>query len=288
MPAAMDSVIGTALAKDAGARFATCSQLITAAREALAGTRAVAAPVPPPVAPMAGPAPTGEVPADATIPAHRRSSRPPRRTSVLVAGMLGALLLLAAAAFAVVALTADGDETAAPTTPGPTGGPTGSSPTGSSPTISPTDSAAALREYVDRVDGLLAESNEVRLELIDAVTQAGESTAQAQFAVPVVQRVLDARRQELDTVNSWAVPPEASTANSFLSESFRHSLNDDVLYLEYVTLLAEGDRDGASGVLDVIADQNRATDAAKEAFLEEFNRVRIRVGLAPLPGDFKF
>jgi hypothetical protein len=138
------------------------------------------------------------------------------------------------------------------------------------------------------VTDLLARSNRVRLDLVAAVGAAEQGASQAQAEVPAVQRVVDARRAMLEQVSSWQVPPEAASANTLLAKSFQDSLSDDVIYQQFVSDLAAGDRAAAGNDLDTLSAQRQATHAHKAEFLREFNQLLTKTGRTPLPPDFVF
>jgi Protein kinase domain len=280
----MDEIMARGMAKDREDRFPTCGALMTAAQAQLSGLERAAQPGRPTQLPQISPFPvSGRAREASTAPAKPRalSTAPPTvrehglspapgsggRTARRAILAVLILMVLAGVGLAVgIGLGGGG-----------TGG-SGSVGWGATP----------LDSYVTHVRGLLAESKQVRQDLVDAVGSAGTSRAEARDAIPAVQRVLDSRRDMLKAVSALDVPTEAEPANTFLAQAFRDSLNDDVLYLRFVQDLASGDQSAASAVLDNLGQQRQATAAAKEQFIREFNDLLSKTGRPTLPLDYKF
>ncbi len=147
-----------------------------------------------------------------------------------------------------------------------------------------------IEEYVNQVDDLLSESNSFRQQLVTAVGNASNGTPEEQKAArETVRSVIDERRSALQRVTTWRVPVEAQVTNDLLAQAFRDSIADDLDYERLVQAFIDDDQAAVDDALQALRDHRAAaTDPDKDAFVRSFNTLRARVGLEPLPPDFRF
>jgi len=188
-----------------------------------------------------------------------------------------------------LALGGGGTTAARTTTPAATSPGQLTTPATTTPATTPA-TGPTLADYARQVDGLLSESESFRQQLVTAVGESRNASPDRQQAdLATVRRVVAERRAALRTVSTWQVPVEAEVSNDLLATAFRDSIVDDQDYARLVQAYIDGDDAAANAALqDLQAHRDAATDPDKEAFVRSYNAIRQRVGLDPLPSDFRF
>ena len=300
LPAAVDRVLATALAKNPADRYATCGQFAEELSAALglglglglSGQRSrppdrtgrdawPGGPPPPPPGPRHG---SGQ-----RVPAPARRAGPNSRRPAVIKGTLAAVAAAAVAAVVVVAAVAVAREVAAP------GSPAASRPGVSQPAASraatatpprvtspaPSPSALASGQAV-AVGRLLSSSAATRQALNGAINEVLNCTnlsgAASQIQSAVSQRGSEYREA---SVLSASGLPEGAAVKSDLIAALRTSLDADQDYLTWARQelnlgCAQPEQSTAYGAANG-ADQ--AADAAKQAFVQVWNPIAVKYGV---------
>jgi serine/threonine protein kinase len=307
LPAAVDLVLATALAKDPADRYPTCGQFAEELRTALG--------LPPgrpdgPARPDGPTRPDGPARPDAQGPARSvAASRPaasqedqpapvpsrvspdpvtgpgrPSRRRRPRSGLIGFVLALAAAGIAAaVTIVIVG-----PAKPA-AGRPAGSSPTAtparppsSSPVPSPPSPAALASRQAAAVDDLLNSSAATRKALQGAVSQARDCT-DLSSAVRQIQNAADQRSTEYDQASalSTSALADGTIVKADLTAALRSSLDADRDYLAWAQRqLKLGCASAAqSSAYNAAYTASEQANAAKEAFVQVWNPVAARYGI---------
>jgi serine/threonine-protein kinase len=295
LPAAVNLVLATALAKNPADRYATCGQFAEELQDAL-GLR-LGQPDDPPRSPAPGRA---RAPADSALvsgtawprsaqqessagpgqagfdppdePASRHPQQPRRRgTRFLLPG--GAIIGVVAAVIAIVIVLAN--------RPAP-GRPAASSPTASSPPPSPS-SAPGPREAA-AVSTLLNASAAARRAVEGAVSQV-QACANLSSAVSQLQGVVNDRSTEYSQASALLASalPDGAVVKSDLIAALGYSLTADREYLAWARQqLAAGCTSAAqSSAYGAANSADRQADAAKQAFARVWNPVAAQYDVQP-------
>lgn len=306
LPAAVDRVLATALAKNPADRYATCGQFAAELSAAL-GLGLGLGPGPglggqrsrPPDRtglaqdpwPGGPPAPPGPRPGGAgqRVPAPARRAGPSPRRPAIVKGTLAAVAAAVVAAVIVVAAVAVVREVAAP------GSPAASRPGVSQPAASraatatppranspaPSPSALASGQAV-AVGQLLNSSAATRQALNGAINEvlncANLSGAASQIQNAVSQRGSEYRQA---SVLSASGLPQGAAVKSDLIAALRTSLDADQDYLTWARQelnlgCTQPEQSTAYGAANS-ADQ--AADTAKQAFVQVWNPIAVKYGV---------
>jgi tRNA A-37 threonylcarbamoyl transferase component Bud32 len=310
LPAAVDSVLATALAKDPADRYPSCGRFAEELRAALGvrpGERSG------PVRPRQAPAVTGDRPAvasDRSAALRERTAlleeRPVAQPLPLGRGAAEApyaadpgppeprrralRLALAAAAVVVVIIAAVvGVTLSKRSAPAQS---TASSPAGRSPSPSSTAASAAsspsgavlAAQQAAALGTLLTASAAARTALRQAVAQAG-ACANLPAAVSKLQDVVNQRSSEYGRASALAtaVLPDGATVKSALVAALGNSLKADQDYLAWARQQQSSGCTPAtqSSAYNAALNTSRQADAAKQAFVRVWNPVAARYGIAP-------
>jgi serine/threonine protein kinase len=322
LPAAVDSVLATALAKDPADRYPSCGQFAEELRTALGvrpGERsgpvrprqapAVASDRPPVVAdrppvagdgsaalrertalleerPAARPLPLGRGAADAPYDADADVGPPePRRRVLHLALAAAAVVVVIIAAVVGVALS----ERSAPAQS------TASSPAGRSPSPSPSSSAVSATsspsgavlaaQQAAALGTLLTSSAAARAALHQAVAQVG-ACANLPAAVSKLLNVVNLRSSEYGRASALAtaVLPDGARVKSALVAALASSLKADQDYLAWARQQQSGGCAPASqsSAFNAAVSASQQADAAKQAFVQVWNPVAARYRIAPV------
>ena len=317
LPAAVDAVLATALAKDPGDRYPSCGQFAAELRAALGAPSAPgasAAPGPPtvprlPAAPAlpadrsrsratAGPAgPAGPVadldpgpgpgPVDGWDPADSEDDQDPAdgaggrhrlRSAVFMVILAAVVAVIAAVTTNLVLAHRHTTAAASPAATTAAPSPTPASSSPSSAPPSPSATVVASRQAA-AVNKLLSSSAAARTALQHAVSQAGSCT-NVSGAVSQIQGVVTERGAEYNqaVALSTSALANGATLKSDLLTVLRDSLNADRDYLRWAQQqLDPGCTQGAPSSAFTAADQQAGT--AKNAFLQVWNPIAARYGL---------
>jgi len=308
LPAAVDRVLATALAKNPADRYATCGQFaadLSAAlglglgpgpglgpglggqrsrppdRTGLAQDPWPGGPPPPPGPGPGGPGPRVPTPA-------RRAGPNPRRRPAVIKGTLAAVAAAAVAAVIVIAAVAVVRSAAAP------GSPTASRPAAGQPGVSqpatatpratspaPSPSALASSQAV-AMGHLLNSSAATRQALNRAINEVLNCTnlsgAASQIQTAVSQRGSEYRQASALSASGL---PRGAAVKSDLIAALRTSLDADHDYLTWAQQeldlgCTQPEQSTAYGAADS-ADQ--AADAAKQAFVQVWNPIAVKYGV---------
>jgi hypothetical protein len=225
-----------------------------------------------------GPDPGGADPGG--LHAERSARRIRARGPVLAAG---AVVVVAAAVVSGVVLPGRSapvhPAAATPTSAASSPSPSLSSPsTASSPTapVTASQQAAALKE-------LLTSSAAARTALHNAVTQVGACT-NLPGAVSQLQAVVNRRAEQYDRAStlSTAALPGGAQVKSKLLAALGSSLTADRDYLSWARQQLTGGctPTGQSSTYNAAFDASQRADAAKQAFVQVWNPVAARYGIA--------
>ncbi len=317
VPTAVDSVLATALAKDPADRYRSCGRFAGELRAAL-GLRPGEPADPPPAAsrsigPVGGPRPARAVatdrPAAKDRPAAREAqalaARPgspdpdpdpatdpepaqapgdpypePSARRIRARGLaVGAVVVVAAAVVSGVALSGR----SAPAHPAAaTPSPAASSPASPSAGSSPSGPAVASQQAA-ALSTLLTSSGAARTALHNAVNQVGSCT-NLSGAVSQLQSVVNQRAGQYGRASALPASalPDGPQVRSKLMAALGSSLTADRDYLSWARQQLAGGctpTSQSSAYHSAVSASQRA-DAAKQAFVEVWNPVAARYGIA--------
>ena len=308
LPEAVDSVLATALAKDPADRYPNCGRFAEELRAALGvrpGERSG------PVRPRQAPAVTGDWPAvvrerpalleerpalleerpTGPLPLGRGatgepggagpSPSEPRRRALRPALAAAAVVAVIIAAVAGVALS----KRSAPA-PSTASSPASRSPSPSPASVSATSSPsgpALAAQQAAALGTLLTSSAAARTALHQAVTQVGACT-NLPGAVSTLQDVVNQRSSEYDRASALATSalPGGTKVKSALVAALASSLKADQDYLAWARQQQSGGCTPASqsSAYNAAFSASQQADAAKQAFVQVWNPVAARYGIA--------
>jgi serine/threonine protein kinase len=318
IPAAVDSVLATALAKDPAGRYPSCGRFAAELRAAL-GLRP-GEPADPPRSPaprgfgprvMLRAAPAVSRPAPAANEPRVAAKDPPTEPgppAVATAGdpggpdpelsarrirtrgpvlAAGAAVVVAAAVVAGVALSGrsapahPAASTPAPTASSPSPSP---SPSLSSPSAASSPSApVTASQQAAALSALLTSSAAARTALHNAVTQVGECT-NLSGAVNQLQAVANQRAGQYGRASALptAALPGGAQVKSELLAALGSSLTADRDYLSWARQQLTGGctPSSQSSAYNAAFSASQRADAAKQAFVQVWNPVAARYGVA--------
>jgi serine/threonine protein kinase len=288
LPAAVDVVLATALAKNPADRYATCGQFAEELRTALGlipGESHGPARLRPP-SPEARPAAglSQVSPNSAGGPGGPYPQQPRRRPGMI-------RLTLGVAALAIAAAVAIGlalPDRSTPATPAVSSH-AASSPAATSAPSSSSASSLALRQAT-AVNNLLSSSAATRQELQGAVGEV-LICSDLPSAARQLQNVVNQRSTEYNQASalSTSALANAATLRSDLIAALRNSLDADNDYLTWAQQqLNSGCTPTAqSSAYDAAYNASQQADASKEAFIQVWNPVAARYGIQQQsPGAF--
>jgi hypothetical protein len=270
VPAALDNVIATAMAKDPAARYATATALVSAARSAAADATTVAEPTVP-AAPVTVPAPRPPEPAPPPpVEAPAGPARRGRRRLVLLA--VAAILGAAAVAGGVYALVARDDSAGGETVGG----------LQDETTDEQVTQQQQQRDYVQAVDALLRNSADTRGDLARLIADVQSRGITLGDARDSIETIINQRLGLRDDIAAIPAPEPYGRAKELLRRSITLSLQDDIAVRRWINAFY-GDLPSASQRLSEVTRLGEQATAAKERFVAEYNRVRREtLGLGPL------
>jgi serine/threonine-protein kinase len=287
LPAAVDSVLATALAKDPADRYPSCGRFAEELRAALGvrpGDRSAALRERTALLeerPAARPLPLGQGATDAARGADPDPSEPHRR-ALRLALAVAAVVVVIVAAVAGVALA----KRSAPAQP------TASSPASHSPSPSSTSVSAApspseaelAAQQAAALGTLLTSSAAARKGLHQAVAQVG-ACANLPAAVSKLQDVVNQRSSEYGRASALATSalPDGARVKSALVAALASSLKADRDYLAWARQQQSSGCTPAtqSSAYNAAFSTSQQADAAKQAFVRAWNPVAARYGIAP-------
>jgi predicted Ser/Thr protein kinase len=247
LPAALDGVLVTAMAKSPDVRYASGQEVASAFADALAGRDGAATRAAPPA--------TAPAPVEAATVALPR----PRRRRRGLAAVVAAGLLVVAAGIAAGILATRGSPPAAPPT---------------------TSAAPALRTFVDRIENVLSQSADGRKEIVATLNAGFSCKIPPRQAGRRIGSAGDNRQSILLQLGSLPAPtPQADTVVTLLQRSLQQSIEADRHYrdaFDGVTKPGCPIRSNADFVLARTSD--RRASAAKQRFLSAFNPLAERFG----------
>jgi tRNA A-37 threonylcarbamoyl transferase component Bud32 len=291
LPAALDTIVSTALAKAPQLRYATCAALVGALRGALvqappAQTEAAAAipetraAAPPETAPTLPP--TLEAAPPATEPLAPATPPPPsRRWLVPLLAALGALAV-AGGAFGVVLLATGDDEPGAQATTAQPATTEAASATTTEPTTTAEEQLDRARNlaYTEQIDRLLTNSAETRMDLGALVRAASNRSIPYDDARGRIAAIINQRQNLQNSVASVETPPAFRQAAELLRKSIRSALDDDFAIQAWINALYRDDPSASRRLSEHLAASKRAS-AAKQRFVDAYDR--LRASLLDLP-----
>jgi len=296
LPAAVDSVLATALAKDPADRYPSCGRFAEELRAALglrsgepAGPSRSRKPFPADLGATddsRGPDPERPDPErpDPERPDPERSA--PRRRAlrpVLATAAVAAVIVAAASGVALSKRSAPdrpaaSSPAASSRSPSASGGPAASSPPGAS-----SASAAVLAaQQAAALGTLLTSSAAARTALHQAVDQVG-ACADLSGAVSQLQTVVNQRASEYGRASTLPTSalPDGTRVKSELITALSSSLKADQDYLTWAQQQLAGGctPSGQSSAYHAAFSASQLADAAKQAFVQVWNPVAARYGI---------
>ena len=305
LPLALDSVLATALAKDPADRYPSCSRFAEELRAALGlkpgdpagpgpgvmagpGPGVMAGPGPgvmaSPGRPGSGPvgAPPGPGPGPVGAPPGSDPDRPaPGRRALRPVLAAAAVVAVIVAAVSGVALSKASDR-GRPAASSPAASSRSPSAPGGSAPSSPPAPVLAGRQAVALVT-LLTSSAAARTALHQAVDQVG-ACADLSGAVSQLQNVVNQRASEYgraSTLETSALP-DGTKVKSALITALSSSLTADRDYLTWAQQQLAGGclPSSQSSAYNTAFSASQRADAAKQAFVQVWNPVAARYGVA--------
>jgi len=241
LPPAVDDVVGTALAKDAEARYPSAGAFARALRGALTGDADDATKA----APVAAPADQSPTRPLATEPLPTLTAKRRGRLPWVVVGIVAILLVVVTA---VVVATRDSGGSDAQT--------------------------AQMRTFLDRMENVLDQSASGRREIRDALTAGRDCSIRASDAGRRIASVADNRQSILQQLGALPTPtPESERLVTLLQRALQESIEADRHYRDGFLALGDtatcplpGNRD-----FELAAQVDRRATAAKARFAKAFN-----------------
>jgi hypothetical protein len=298
LPLALDSVLATALAKDPADRYPSCSRFAEELRAALGlkpgdaagpgpGPGVTGGPGPGVTGAPAGPGP-GQIGAPAGPGPERSEPGRGALRPVLVAAAVVAVIVAAASGVALSKGSAPGRPAAsspAASSRSVPGGSASSSPPGASSVSgasAPPASVLAGRQAV-ALATLLTSSAAARTALHQAVEQVG-ACGDLSGAVSQLQNVVNQRASEYDRASTLPTSalPDGTKVKSELIAALSSSLTADRDYLTWAQQQLAGGciPSRQSGAYNAAFSASQLADAAKQAFVQVWNPVAARYGVA--------
>jgi serine/threonine protein kinase len=296
LPAAVDLVLATALAKNPAARYPTCGQFAEELRTALGlppgepddqpspgRARSVAEPRPASSQDRsAGEHESAPEPAHTPAPAQSDPRPPGHRSAVIrLILALAAVGIAAAVAIGIVSSARPTRGRPAVSSPAATSAPSPSSvPSSSSAPSSSSGPALASRQSA-AVNDLLSSSATTRKALQGAVSEARDCT-DLSSAVSQIQNAVNQRSTEYDQASalSTSALADGTIVKADLTTALRSSLNADRDYLAWAQQLQLGCTPATQSSAYNAANQaDTQANAAKEAFVQVWNPVATQYGL---------
>jgi serine/threonine protein kinase len=249
LPATLDGVLATAMAKYPEVRYGSGAELAAAFAGALAGADGVGR------ATMA--APTVALPAppeNATVALHRPSR--PRRRRLVFAAVVAALLGGGGIAAAIVATRAS------------------STPTTTS-SVTP-----KLRTFVDRIENVLSESADGRKQIVAALNAGFACRIPPRTAGRRIGSVGENRQSLLSQLLGLPAPTsQADRVVTQLQRGLQQSIEADRHYRDaFFSVTKPGCPIGSNGDFALARASDRRASAAKQRFLSIFNPLAERFG----------
>ncbi len=201
-----------------------------------------------------------------------------KRTLIAIGSLAGILVAVAAA------LLSRGGGHATQATPNATVA-SGTSTAGviTTPITQEAGTTSAIRDYVDKIDGLLMDSAQTRADLGSLIEQVQNMSIPQADAANRIAAIIQQRKDLESTAASVSSPSSFASASDLLVSSITAALNDDVAIQAWIDAWYAGDTTTAD---DLWARHEAASDRAsqaKEAFLSEYNGLRARfLNLPPL------
>jgi serine/threonine protein kinase len=284
LPAAVDLVLATALAKNPADRYATCGQFAEELRAALGLAESGPASSQDRPAGEHGSAPEPE-PGQASPDLDRPSPRQPRRRSRVIALILAlaAVGIAAAVAIGVVLSASPARSKLAVSSPAAASARSSASASPSAP-APPSPSAPPLASsQATTVSDLLSSSAATRKALQGAVSEARDCT-DLPSAIGQIQAAVNQRSTEYSQASALSTSALADGAivKTDLTSALHSSLEADRDYLAWAQQLKLGCVPATqSSAYDAAYQADQQANAAKEAFIQVWDPVAARYGIQP-------
>jgi hypothetical protein len=294
LPAAVDLVLATALAKNPADRYPTCGQFAEELRAALGllpgepddpRSPGPARPVTEPAAESnqdrsAGQHESGPEPAPTPAPVPgRRDPRPRRRRSAIITLILALAAVGIAAAVAIGVVLSARSARGRPAAASPAA--TSARSASSAPSPSSSSSPALASSQAAAVNNLLSSSATTRKALQDAVGEAGDCT-DLSSAVSQIQNAVNQRSTEYNQASalSTSALADGTIVKADLTTALRSSLDADRDYLAWAQQLQLGCVPATESSAYNAANQaDTQANAAKQAFVQVWNPVAAQYGI---------
>jgi serine/threonine protein kinase len=245
LPAALDGVLATAMAKYPDVRYASGRDLAAAFGEAIAGAGDATTRVAPPLA--------SPPPVEYATVALRRPSR--RRRWVVVA-VLAAVLVAAGGIAAGVLATRS-----------------------SSPPATKSSVATRLRTFVDRIENVLSQSANGRREIVTALNAGVACKIPPRTTARRIGSVADNRQSILDQLGGLSPPTsQADRVVTLLQGALQQSIEADRHYRDAFDATKPGCPIVANSDFVLARASDRKSQAAKQRLLSVFNPLAERFG----------